>query len=89
MKAVARRTHVVIPAEVVSAIDVVVGKRGRSRFLVRAAERELRRLEQAKALVVAAGSWRDADHPELKRGAAAWVRRLRREGEKRLRRKRR
>lgn len=29
--------------------------------------------------------WRDADHPELSRGADAWVRRLRRESEKRTR----
>jgi hypothetical protein len=78
------RTHVVIPEDVVTAIDAVVGARGRSRFLVEAAERELRRLAQSKALEKAAGAWKRADHPELDKGAAAWVKSLRTEGERRL-----
>ena len=89
MKTLVRRTHVVIHRELVSAIDAVVGKRGRSRFLVLAAERELKRLAQSKALSAAAGSWRDADHPELRRGTVEWVKRLRAESDKRFRRKRR
>lgn len=36
-------------------------------------------------LAEAAGCWRDEDHPELKRGAARWVRQLRRESGKRFR----
>ena len=84
MKSASRRTHVVIPQEVITAIDAVVGARGRSRFLVEAAERELRRLAQSKALERAAGAWRAQDHPELQKGAAAWVRSLRSEGERRL-----
>lgn len=87
MRSLSHRTHVVIRPELVSAIDAVVGKRGRSRFLVQAAERELKRLAQVRALQAAAGSWRDADHPELKRGPAAWVKQLRSEDEKRLRRR--
>ena len=65
-------------------IDTVVGKRGRSAFLTQAAERELMRLRQIKALQSAAGSWRDEDHPELKQGAAKWVRKLRGEYDHRL-----
>ena len=84
MKSATHRTHVVIPEEVVSAIDAVVGARGRSRFLVQAAERELRRIAQAGALDRAAGAWKVADHPELANGAAAWVKSLRSEGEARL-----
>jgi hypothetical protein len=84
MKEATHRTHVVIPEEVVSAIDAVVGARGRSRFLVEAAQRELRRLAQAKALQRAAGAWKPEDHPELEKGAAVWVASLRSEGERRL-----
>lgn len=84
MKNASHRTHVVIPENVVAAIDAVVGARGRSRFLVEAAERELRRLAQSKALEQAAGTWKREDHPELEKGAAAWVRSLRIEGERRL-----
>jgi hypothetical protein len=37
------------------------------------------RLRQIKALESAAGSWKDKDHPELRQGAAKWVKGLRRE----------
>lgn len=73
-----KRTHVVIAEELVSEIDRLVGKRGRSRFLSQAAERELKRLRMLKALERAAGSWKDEHHPELKKGAARWVAELRR-----------
>jgi hypothetical protein len=81
----ARRTHIVIPEPLVNEIDSLVGKRGRSEFLTKAAERELRRLRQIKALEGAAGAWKDKDHPELCRGAAQWVRELRKESDRRLR----
>jgi hypothetical protein len=77
MKNLTKRTHVVIPSRVLSAIDERVGKRKRSWFIVQAAERELRRLEQVKAVKAAAGAWRLADHPEHRRGVTAWVRELR------------
>ena len=68
-----KRTHIVIPQQLVAEIDTLVGKRRRSTFLTQAAEKELMRLRQLKALEAAAGSWKDKEHPELKRGAAKWV----------------
>jgi hypothetical protein len=47
-------------------IDTVVGTRQRSSFLTQAAEKELMRLRQIKALKAVAGAWKDKDHPELK-----------------------
>ena len=79
-----KRTHIVIPEHLVAQIDLIVGKRGRSSFLTQAAEKELMRLRQLKAVEAAAGSWKDRDHPELKRGAAKWVDKLRRQDEKRF-----
>ena len=79
-----KRTHIVIPQQLVAEIDTVVGKRGRSAFLAQAAEKELMRLRQLKALKAAAGSWKDQDHPELKQGAAKWVDHLRRQDQKRF-----
>ena len=35
---------------------------------------ESMRLGQMKALEAVAGAWKDKDHPELKQGAAKWVR---------------
>jgi hypothetical protein len=79
-----KRTHIVIPQQLVAEIDAIVGKRGRSTFLTLAAEKELMRLRQIRALESAAGSWKDQDHPELKQGAAKWVKKLRQEYDQRF-----
>jgi dethiobiotin synthetase len=79
-----KRTHIVISQQLVAEIDTIVGKRGRSAFLTQAAEKELMRLRQIKALESAAGSWKDEDHPELKGGAAKWVKKLRQEYDQRF-----
>jgi hypothetical protein len=71
--------------DLVAAIDKMVGKRGRSSFLVEVIREEIQRLAQQSALKAAAGAWKDSDHPELKHGAAAWVRRMRNESKTRLR----
>ena len=80
-----RRTHVVLSDQLVKDIDRLVGSRQRSSFITQAAEKELMRLRQIEALKAAAGAWKDKDHPELKQGAAKWVRKLRQESERRLR----
>jgi hypothetical protein len=82
-----KRTHVVLSEQLVKDkdIDTIVGSRQLSSFITQAAERELMRLRQLKALKGAAGSWKDKDHPELKEGAAKWVAKLRSQDEKRLR----
>lgn len=79
-----RRTHIIIPEPLVSEIDRLVGKRGRSEFLAQAAEKELRRLQQIRALENVAGAWKDKDHPELKAGASRWVKGLRKENDRPL-----
>ena len=37
-----------------------------------------------KALQESAGSWKDEDHPELKAGSRAWIKKIRKENEHRL-----
>ena len=81
-----RRTHIVIPEQLVAEIDHLVGKRGRSRFLVQAASHELKRQRQLAALKRATGAWKASDHPELARGVRAYVKKLRRQTEGRFRR---
>lgn len=73
-----------IPAEVVAEIDLLVGKRARSQFLVRAAELELKRHRQMAALKDAVGAWDPSHHPELKGGALAFQRKLRAESDRRI-----
>ena len=72
-----QRTHIIIPIELVSEIDAIVGRRGRSRFMAEAARKELKRLRLEQALSRATGVWKDEDHPELKNGSADWVSQLR------------
>lgn len=81
---VKKRTHVVVPEELVKEIDKLSGKRKRSWFITQAVRKEIARLNFLKALKETTGAWKDADHPELKKGVDNWVRGLREEDEKRL-----
>jgi metal-responsive CopG/Arc/MetJ family transcriptional regulator len=78
-----RRTHVVLSDQLVKDIDALVGSRQRSVFITQAAEKELMRRRQLQAInqLVA---WNEKDHPELKQGAAKYVRKLRREYDQRF-----
>jgi Arc/MetJ-type ribon-helix-helix transcriptional regulator len=80
----ASRTHITLPEDVRADLDRLVEKRSRSRFIAEAVRKALLITRQKEALRQAAGVWQDKDHPELKRGAAAWVRKLRRESEVRF-----
>ena len=79
-----KRTHVVVPEELVKEIDRVSGKRKRSWFITQAVKKEIKRLDFLKAVKETAGVWSDKDHPEFKKGVESWVRNLRDEDEKRL-----
>ena len=76
-KSASKRAHVILPVDVVADIDKLVGKRGRSAFLTEAAERALKLRRQRQALRECAGAWKAEDHPELAKGAAAWIRQIR------------
>jgi hypothetical protein len=78
------RTLVPIPRQLAEAIDKVAGREQRTAFIVNLVEREIRRREQRDALLAAAGSWKDEDHPELAEGADRWVRQMRQDSVKRL-----
>ncbi len=72
-----RRAHVILPVELVSDIDELVGKRGRSAFLTELAQREIKIRRQREALRETAGAWKSENHPELAQGAAQWVSQIR------------
>lgn len=76
-----RRAHVVLPEDLVSEIDKIVGSRGRSAFLADLARREIKRRHLLEVFKSEESIWKDEDHPELKDGAAEWVRKLRAESE--------
>jgi hypothetical protein len=59
--------------------------KGTSKVIMRTDKKEFMRLRQIRALKAAVGTWKDEDHPELRRGAAAWVAKVRKGDEKRYR----
>ncbi len=84
-----KRAHILLPHDLVKEIDSIVGPRGRSAFLVETAREAVRRKKLLCFLESDTPAWKDADHPELARGAAAWVRELRQESERKRTRKQR
>jgi hypothetical protein len=76
-----KRAHVLLPEDLVKEIDTLVGPRGRSAFLVETAREAVRRQKLLQFLNSSEPVWKDEDHPELKAGSSAWVRRLRAENE--------
>jgi Arc/MetJ-type ribon-helix-helix transcriptional regulator len=81
-----KRTHVVLPADLVAEIDELVGARGRSRFIAEAVEKRVQLERQRRALEIGFGAWKDADHPELQGpgGTEGWVRQMRDEETRRF-----
>jgi hypothetical protein len=79
----ARRAHIWLPQDLLREIDAMVGPRGRSAFLLETAREAVKRRKLMRFLENDEPAWRDADHPELTDGAAAWVRGLRKESETR------
>ncbi len=75
------RTHVILPDDVMAAIDELVGQRGRSSFLADAAREAIKRRRLKTFLSSDEAAWKSKDHPELAAGADAFVRSMREEGE--------
>ena len=79
-----KRTHLILPQDLLAEVDALVGQRGRSAFFAEVVRQEVERRKLLAALREARGSWKAKDHPELKSGSEAFVRKLRAENEKRL-----
>ena len=78
------RTHITLPKEILDELNQLVETRQRSRFIADAVRKELLIARQTKALRQAVGTWKNKDHPEMKDGSSAWVRKLRQESESRF-----
>ncbi|MGH2617603.1 MAG: hypothetical protein ACRDJC_20410 [Thermomicrobiales bacterium] len=73
------RAHVVMPKDLVDAVDGLVGQRKRSAFFVQAVAEKLERERLGRALAETAGFLADDAHPEWStpEKVSAWVRELR------------
>ena len=79
-----KRTHVIVPEELIREIDRLSGKRKRSQFITRAIKREIQRLDYIMAVRETSGTWESNSHPELSGGSDSWVRTMREKDNKRL-----
>jgi hypothetical protein len=77
-----KRAHVLLPEDLAREIDAIAGRRGRSAFLVKTAQEAVRRSKLLQILESDEPIWKDQDHPELAKGTANWVRKIRRENER-------
>jgi hypothetical protein len=75
------RAHVLLPDDLLREVDEIAGPRGRSAFLVETVRNEVRRRKLLRFLTSQEPAWRSESHPELISGAAAFVRKVRRESE--------
>jgi len=73
------RTNLLLPADLVEALDRVAGPRGRSRYVADAVRERLRRDERQAAIRSAAGIWRDHPLFPTSESVVEWVRALRAE----------
>jgi hypothetical protein len=78
------RAIVQIPPQLAAAVDKIAGPGHRSEFATQVLEREIRRLRLLHILENPEPLWKNKDHPEMDGGSDAWVRKIRRESERRL-----
>lgn len=68
------RTNLLLPEDVVEALDRVAGPRGRSRYVAEALRERIRRDERMALLRSAAGMWRDHPLFPTDESVVEWVR---------------
>ncbi len=80
------RMHVVLPDDLVEAVDALAGKGKKSRFVEEAVRDKLRKERLLAALAETAGALSAEDHPHwaTKEDVASWVRESRRQSDERL-----
>ncbi len=80
------RTHVILPEDLVKAVDKEAGKGKRSKFIEEAIREKLRIDALHSALEATAGALSAKDHPhwDTPEKVAAWVRESRRQDDKRI-----
>ena len=80
------KVHLTFPPKIISEIDNLVGKRGRSKFVSEAAKEKINREKFSKAIRECAGTWKSENHPNLSssKDVVKFVEKIRKESEERL-----
>ncbi|HEY4745578.1 MAG TPA: hypothetical protein VIH45_13020 [Desulfuromonadaceae bacterium] len=69
-----KQANFILPEDLLNELKQLVGQRQQSKFVAEALRKELQRERLKSVLETSFGAWRDEDHPELRRGADAYVR---------------
>lgn len=77
MSTTTRQANFLLPEDLLDELKKTVAKREQSKVVAEALRKELKRMKLKKALQTSFGAWKDKDHPELKCGTEAFVRKLR------------
>ena len=77
MGRVTKQANFLLPEDLLDELRKVVSKREQSKVVAEALRKELKRLKLERALETSFGAWKDKNHPELKGGTGAFVRKLR------------
>lgn len=77
MSTTTRQANFLLPEDLLDELKKTVAKREQSKVVAEALRKELKHMKLKKALQTSFGSWKDKDHPELKGGTDAFVRKLR------------
>lgn len=68
-----QRAHILLPEDLITEIDALVGPRGRSAFLVEVAREAVKRRKLLALLEAEEPAWKPTDHPEWTGDAHGWV----------------
>lgn len=77
MSAATKQANFLLPNDVLNELKSAVPKRQQSKVVAEALRKELKRIKLAQVLKTSFGSWKDKDHPELKKSTETFVRGLR------------
>lgn len=72
-----KQANFLLPEDLLDELKMSVSKRHQSKVVAEALRKELKRLKLEKVLQTSFGAWKKRDHPELKGGTKAFVRKLR------------
>jgi len=72
-----KQANFLLPEDLLDELKMTVSKRQQSKVVADALRKELKRLKLEKVLQTSFGAWKERDHPELKGGTEAFVRKLR------------
>jgi hypothetical protein len=77
MTTATRQANFLLPDDILNELKTAVPKRQQSKVVAEALRKELKRIKLSKVLQSSFGSWKDKDHPELKKGSGEFVRSVR------------